>query len=228
MNRQHKTHDFFNYALRGLGFIAVGSLLAAPSFAATPTAYLENAQVFATGKKIQAFRVPTTDVDGKVKYYNLTIDLNVLNDGTIDTVAADINAVLSPTVSSLKFISGNYSDGSGTACTVATSTLQGGRMEVSLSCKRGSSYYIQAGAVSGLIAGHPFELDLKAAGIDKIPGYGNYAWGKIATAYNNGYSWWDCMGTNDIISARQVGNTIAISGYDTGNTLKCGVVLTKK
>jgi len=59
----------------------MGSLLATSGLAAAPTIHLENAQVFATGNKIQVFRIPTVDVDKKVKYHDLTIELGVSDDG---------------------------------------------------------------------------------------------------------------------------------------------------
>lgn len=209
-----------------LGFAAVGSLLASPSFAATPKAYLENAQVFATGKKIQAFRVPTTDIDGKVKYYDLTIDLNILDDGKIDTVAASIKAALSPNFAANKFIAGTYVDGLGATCTVVTTVLQGGRTEAAMSCKHTNGHTIQANWVTGLIKGHPFELELKAAKIDLIPAYSNYSWGKVANSTTS--FWWGCMGANEILSARQNGTTLSLGGYNSSNQQACGVNLTKK
>lgn len=219
-----KSH-FTNNALRSLGLITVGTLLSTPGFAVTPAAYLESAQVFATGKKIQAFRVPTVDVDGKIKYYNLTINLNVLNDGTIDTVAANIDTVLSLNFSANKFIAGTYIDGLGSTCTLVTTVLQGGRTEAAFSCKHTNGHSLQANWVTGLVPGHPFELSLKAAGINLIPAYSNYSWGKVA---NSSTTWWGCMNANEIISARQIGNTLALGGYDLSNKQNCGVNLTKK
>ncbi|BBL74602.1 hypothetical protein [Methylomagnum ishizawai] len=212
-----------------LDLITVGvmAVLATPSFAATPAASLENAQVFATGQKIQAFRVPTIDATGKVKYYNLTIDLNVLDDGTVDTTSATITSSSPLPVLSNKFIAGTYTDGQGATCTVVTTVLQGGRTQAAFSCKTSNGYTLQATWVTGLIPGHPFELDLKAAGIDKLGSYSNFSWGKVSNTTNNG-DWWGCMSPNDIISASQVGNTLSIGGYQNGNTQKCGVNLTKK
>ena len=190
--------------------------------AVTPTAFLERSETIATGKQIQVFRVPTRDATGKIKYYDLTIPLTVGTDGKIGGTAS-VKSVLSPTVLSNEFVAGSYTDNSDITCTVSTSILQGGRQEVVLTCKdtyRGSNFY--ASWATGPLSGHPFELDLRADGIDKIPGYQNYAWGKVG----NAFEWWDCFYTNRIVSARQVGATIALSCYD-GNTVDCGVNLTK-
>jgi hypothetical protein len=201
---------------------AAGFFLSLPSFALTPTAHLENAQVYAIGKTIQAFRVPTVDSNGVVKYYNLTLNLNVLNNGTIDTTAITASTQVANSPSN-KFIPGIYVDGIGNTCTVVTALLLGGRTEVAISCSY-STYKLQANWVTGLIPGHPFEQELKTAGINTLPYYSNYSWGKIA--YNYGL-WWGCMTQNEIISARQLGNTLSIGGFDTANIQKCGVNLVK-
>nr|VFK19325.1 MAG: hypothetical protein BECKLFY1418C_GA0070996_105618 [Candidatus Kentron sp. LFY] len=219
------TKRMIHVALRSLGFITVGFLLATSGFAASPAAHLENAQVFATGNKIQAFRVPTVDADEKTQYYDLTIELDVSNDGTIGATAA-INTVVSPNFAANKFIAGTYEEGSAT-CTVATTVLQGGRMEAALSCIGGSfGSKLEANWVTGLIPGHPFELDLKAAGIDKLASYSDYSWGKVANTGNDN-RWWGCMLRNDIISARQVGENLIIGGYKDSNTQQCGANLAK-
>ncbi|ASF47807.1 hypothetical protein [Methylovulum psychrotolerans] len=155
----------------------------------------------------------------------LYIDLSVLSDGKIDTTNAKVTIGLSPNLPANTFIPGTYIDGQGATCTVVTTVLQGGRTEAALSCSGDFGYTFQANWVTGIILGHPYELDLRAAGIDKLSSYTNYSWGKVA---NSSYGWWGCMDANDIVSARQIGNTLAIGGYNTANLKKCGVNLTKK
>nr|VFK59814.1 MAG: hypothetical protein BECKUNK1418G_GA0071005_10098 [Candidatus Kentron sp. UNK]VFK70111.1 MAG: hypothetical protein BECKUNK1418H_GA0071006_10248 [Candidatus Kentron sp. UNK] len=220
------TKRMIHVTLRGLGFTTAGFLLATSGFAAPPAAHLENAQVFATGNKIQVFRVPTVDADEKTQYYDLTIELDVSNDGAIGAAAA-INTVVSPNFAANKFIAGTYEDGNLATCTVATTILQGGRMEAALSCGGGGGSRLQASWITGLIPGHPFELDLKAAGIDKLASYSNYSWGKIGNI-PYGERWWGCMRPDEIISATQVGEVITIGDYKDSNTQKCSVNLTKK
>jgi hypothetical protein len=161
-----------------------------------------------------------------VQYYNLTIGLNVLADGKIDTSAATITSVLSPNYDANKFIAGTYVDAYGTRCTVVTTVLQGGRTEASFSCKTTDNHVFQANWVTGLIPGHPFELELRDASIQSISGYGNYSWGKIA----NSDSWWwgGQYAPSGIISARQIGNTLAIGLYGDDNVQDSGVNLTKQ
>ncbi len=224
--KRHNAQNFFNYALCSLGLITVGTLVAAPCFAVTPAAYLENAQVFATGKKFQAFRVPTVDSTGKVQYFDVTIDLNVLANGSINKTTAAINSVVSPNFAANKFIAGTYVYNDAT-CTLVTTVLQGGRTEVVFSCKDyNGKINFQANWITGLISGHPFELDLRAAGIDKLAYYNNYSWGEVANTAGN--SWENCFNTSDIISARQIGNTLSIGNYGNVNKQECAVNLTKK
>lgn len=207
--------------------IAVGILFPAIGLAVTPTAYLERSEVIATGKQVRAYRVPTRDIVGKIRYYDLVINLSVLDDGKIATSASSITPTLSPSVLSNQFVPGTYTDNQGTTCIVNTSVLNGGRVEVALSCKE-SSYIFTANWASGAIGGHPLELDLVQTGIDKIPGYGNYSWGKVGATSN--VSWWDCFysGGGDIISARQVGNTLSVYNYRTDNMVNCGINLIKQ
>ncbi len=208
--------------------LAIGTLLPVIAVAATPTAFLENAEVIAAGTQVRAFRVPTKDANGNIKYYNLTINLTVGSDGKFGTTAA-ATSTLSPTTLSNQFVAGTYTDNKGTnakTCTVSTSVLNGGRIEVALSCKTPNDFIFSAAWATGIISGHPFELDLKAAGIDKIPGYQNYSWGK--TSYPEGGSWWSCFSANDIISARQVGNTLSLTNYKADNIADCGITLIRQ
>nr|VFJ95571.1 MAG: hypothetical protein BECKLFY1418B_GA0070995_107110 [Candidatus Kentron sp. LFY] len=210
----------------GFGLVAIGSLLATSGFAA-PMIHLENAQLIATGDKIQVFRVPTVDVDKKVKYHDLTIELGVLDDGAIDVSAADIKTAVSPNFASNKFISGSYTDLSKkVACTVSAVALPGGRAGGSLSCKDKRGWIFQANWVGGPVSGHPIEPDLKAAGIDKLGSTSDYSWGKIGHIDAHHPSW-SCR-QNDIIRVMQVGNTVAVAGYRGGNKQVCGFNVVKK
>ncbi len=220
----NKQHNILGYRLYHLVVMVLGVFIASPSFAATPTAYLENAQIFATGKQFQAFRVPTVDSDGKVKYYNLTIDLDVLSDGTINSLPT-LASEIALTTSSNKFIPGTYSDGLGTTCTVVTTVLPGGRTEAAISCSRCCTAHLQANWITGPASKHPFEVQLRAAGIDKLSYYNNYSWGIVGNGDGN---WWGCIDPNDVISAGQIGNTLVIAGFNTANVQKCAVNMAKQ
>ena len=110
-----------HYALSALNLIA-GVLLTTSAFAASSTEVLEkNAPVYAATKKIEAFRVPTVDSTGKIKYYNVSIDLNILHDGSIDKSKAVINTSSALPVLSNKVIAGTHVNDQAIACTASTS-----------------------------------------------------------------------------------------------------------
>jgi hypothetical protein len=199
-------------------------LIAAPLAAvaqSTPNpAYLERAQVLAADNEIKIYRLPAKDANGKIKYWDVTIPLVINNAGRPEATAS-VSSVASPTFLGTKFIPGTYKDAFDYACTVSVGLLNSGRQEGAMSCVY---YDITAAWASGPVAGHPFELDLVAAGIDKIPGHENYAWGRVG--YSGYVGAWGCFSTNDIISARQVGNQIAITNYGADNISDCGMTLT--
>jgi hypothetical protein len=207
--------------------VAMTALVPAVAVAGTPTAFFEGSQIVGTGTSVRSYRVPTRDGNGVIKYYDVTVTFKLLPDGRIDTTSATIGSVLSPDFATNKFIPGTYKDAGGNVCTVAVSTLNGGRGQSVMTCRTTNGYTLSASWITGLIPGHPFELDLRAAAIDKIPGYQNFAWGKVgSTSY--GHDWWRCMSPTNILSATQVGNVIYLSGYDNSNIQKCGVTLTKQ
>lgn len=214
---------------------AVSLIAPTLGLAATPAAFMENSQVMATGQKIQAFRVPTRDVNGAIRYYDISINLNVKTNGTINPIAtgtptataSSIVATASPNLQGTRFIPGTYKDPSGEfTCSVNVTNLIGGRSQASLSCKDANGYIISGSVVTGVIAGHPFSADLTLAKINSIAGYQNFAWGKVGNT-NDGGSF-GCMSTGEIISASQVGNSINLSGYNNSNTQQCGTTLTKQ
>ncbi len=219
---------------KAITFLAIGALIPALGIAAVPAAFMENSQVVATGKNIRVFRAPTRDINGKIKYYDINITLNVKNDGTIDPIAtgipapnaSSIVATASPVVQGTKFIPGTYKDSSGNyTCTVTVTNLIGGRSQAALSCTN-ASYFISGSVVTGPLAGHPFSPELTTAGIGTIAGYQNFAWGKVGG--ENYSATFGCMSTGDIISATQVGNSITLSGYNLGKVQLCGTTLTKQ
>jgi hypothetical protein len=60
--------------------------------ATPPTAFLERAEIIGIGNKIHVLRVPTPNVNGKTKYFDLEIDLTVNDKGKIGDTAAVIVA----------------------------------------------------------------------------------------------------------------------------------------
>lgn len=210
--------------LSGRGLVALWMLPCAVAVHAqtAPAAYLERSQVLPTGSVIHAYRVPTTDVNGKVQYFDLTIDLAVNDAGKIGA-SASVASVKSRPLQGTKFIAGTYKSPEGYVCTVGVSVLLAGRQQVSMACVATNSATLSASWATGEMAGHPFEVDLRAAGIDQIDGYQNYGWGELGSV---GGTWWGCMNTGEIVSAAQAGDLLTLNGYDKGNIQLCGVTLT--
>lgn len=198
-------------------------LAAASAAAAEPpkTVYLERGQTQASGAQVRSYGVPTTDALGAVLYWDVTIDLAVSDTGK-PLGNATVIAVKQPKVRTNRLVPGTYTDTWGGTCTVNTAILASGRQEASVTCKFNTSVW-NFSVINGDIAGHPFELQLLAAGIDQIPDYRDYNWG-IDGATTNNYG--GCFWTNYIIAARQVGPQIVITRYGTDNLGDCGATLT--
>jgi hypothetical protein len=208
----------------GLLFV-LGAVLPSMALAVTPTAYLERGKVLETGAQVRAYNVPTTDVYGKVKYYDITITIPIPNDGK-PNVPGVITSVLSPAVSTTVFTPGTYQSG-GVTCTVVASPF-GGITEGTIRCSftNGSTYTFAAAWYTGTVATNPFKTDLTAAGIAQIPGYSNYAWGKIGQT--DGKYWWNCISAvNSIVAARQVNNTLTLYNYGSDSVSNCQVNFVK-
>lgn len=183
--------------------------------------FLERGQSQASGGQVRSYGVPTTDALGTVLYWDITIDLAVGATGK-PLGNATVTAVKQPKVRTNRLTPGTYKDSFAGNCTVNTTTLPDGRQEASGTCVY-NAYTWNFTVDSGDIAGHPFELQLKAAGIDQIPGYRDYNWG-IDGATSNNYG--GCFYTNHIIAARQVGPQIVVTRYGTDNISDCGATLT--
>jgi hypothetical protein len=118
-----------------------------------------------------------------------------------------------------EFIPGTYSGIVGDTCTAGVSAASGGRTAGALSCKNADNEVIfNANWVTGPIAGHPFESELRAAGIDENTGAENVAWGQSSSVNNSGY----CGQLNGaIISAHQAGNVLAVNNFGGDNQIDC-------
>jgi hypothetical protein len=185
--------------------------------------FMERAQTQASAGQVRSYGVPTTDALGAVQYWDVTIDLAVGDTGK-PLGNATVTAVRQPKVRSNRLTPGNYTDPWGNACTVRTSTLADGRQEGSGSCTASNGAVLNFTVTSGDIAGHPFELQLLAAGIDDIAGYRDYNWG-VTGATSNGYA--GCFWTNWIVAGRQVGDQVVVTSYRDDNVSDCGITLTK-
>jgi hypothetical protein len=202
-----------------LAFLAAAACVPLCAHAQTTprSAFLERGQVLASGNQVKTFRLPTTDENNKVTYWDVTIDLTV---GANGKPAADavVTSLKSPKFSGSDFVAGTYADTNGYLCTFTTAILDGGRQEVAFNCG-----FLTGSVVNGPIEGHPFELELTAAKIGDIPAYRNYSWGLVGSGTG-----WNCFNTNDVISARQIANQIVITDYGRDNSVDCGMTLVRQ
>jgi hypothetical protein len=204
-----------------LAFLAAAACVPLCAHAQTTprSAFLERGQVLASGNQVKTFRLPTTDENNKLTYWDVTIDLGVGKTGKPADNAV-VTSVKSPKFSGSDFVAGTYNDTFNSPCTFTTAILDGGRQEVAFNCS-----FLTGSVVNGPIEGHPFELDLTAAKIGDIPGYRNYSWGLVG--FSNGTNW-TCFNTNEVISARQIANQIVITNYGKDNIVDCGMTLVRQ
>lgn len=191
----------------------------------TPAAQLEKSQVLAGGNVVTAYRVPVVSSTGAVKYYDMSFVLGVSTAGVPSF--SKFTTAVSPTTQGINFVAGTYKASDGKTCQVSTSMLTGGRQQVTISCNnKEASDPLSLSLSTGLLAGHPFQVDLTKANIGNITGYAQYAWGKVLYTYW-GFNW-GCLHNSEIVSAVQAGNQISIGGYDLGNVQICGSILTRQ
>jgi hypothetical protein len=185
-----------------------------------PTAFLERATVVGVGKNVHITRVPTQDINGVVRYFDVEISLNVNDEGVVDT--ATVVSAESPQFSTNAFIAGNYEEVNGSQCTLTAGVALEGRSALAFNCVgEYNGSVISATWYTGPIAGHPFEIDLTAAGIDQIPGHENFSWGKVISG-SGPYIAFGCFQTNQIIGLNQIGNVLTIANYGNSNLVHCG------
>lgn len=207
--------------------IPVALLLSAGALAvaAPQSMFLERGESQASAKQIRSYAVPTTDEFGNVFYWDITVDLAVGATGK-PLGNAVVSAVKQPKVRTNRLIPGSYTDTWGGTCTVHTTTLADGRQEAAVTCNTNTGYQWNFTVDNGDIAGHPFELQLLAAGIDQIPGYRDYNWG-VDGAIVGGTYYGGCFYANAVIAARQVGPQIVVTRYGNDNIGDCGGTLTQ-
>lgn len=167
--------------------LLAGGVALAPtlSTAATPRAMLEKSATYALDGTVHAFSLPTVDSTGKIKFYDVDVELVVNLDGTI-TKANVTKSVLSPVVTTRKIVPGTYQETGGTdKCTVKNLTLTNGRIESAFKCSNGTaaSNVFEFTVVNGPVsAGHPFQAELVARGVNLKPDVATYSWGWITSA----------------------------------------------
>jgi hypothetical protein len=186
-------------------------------------AFIEKSKIIGGGSVIHLYGLPTKDSLGKTHYFDttLTLDINPTNGKPTNNVG--VEAVKSPPIRSAEFVQGVYATGNAT-CDLVPSSFSG-RVEFDLQCTDGGSHFT-ATWFTGLIAGHPYEQELKDAGLNTLPGNENYAWGKVGLAQN--FSWFGCFDASELFAARQVGDFLTLTNYGHDSVVDCQITLNKQ
>lgn len=202
-----------------------------PMVATTPRIYLERSTVFALGNQFRAFRVPTVDANGAVRYLDVTVTLTPGANG-IPAATAAVSSVLSPTVVSNAIVPGIYRyipTSFNDSCTVTNVALTAGRTQSFFACLDNGIPFEMSVATGSISAGHPFLTELQAASAHTRSDAANYFWGKV-TSENTTKTLGVCgFYRGHIIGVKQVSNQIIVYEFGTNAAaVDCSVALTRQ
>jgi hypothetical protein len=179
-----------------------------------PTAFTERSLVVAENQDIHFFGLSTKDENGKVRCFDVAINLPINANGR-PADSAPVTYKACPKVKNAEFVVGAYDvDDSTTICELNPSAFLS-RTQWDLRCNSGG---MTIRWYSGPIAGHPYEAELVAAGLDQVPGNQEYSWGKINFASG---TYWDCFDDPELVAARQVGDVLTLTNYGFDNDIEC-------
>jgi hypothetical protein len=204
---------------------AILSALAWPLAALSQSneAFIEKSKIIGGGNVIHLYGLAAKDSTGKTKYWDTTITLEIGANGKPTGNSASVS-VPQAKEKSTEFVPGVDVDAGGNYnCTLSNSPFLG-RTEFDLHCT-----YLANGLdyvstwFTGPIAGHPWEADLVAAQLDTLPGNEEYAWGKALQ--DNNSSFFGCFNDPEMLSARQVGDTITLVNYGFDKVFDCQMSL---
>lgn len=194
---------------------------------------LERSSSYALDNKFKAYQVPVLDSSGRVKYFDVTVTLNVTAAGTLGT-SASVAAIASPIVTNMVITPGNYRASDGTVCTVSNITTATGRVQSSFSCALNTTHIDFAVATGAIVAGHPFYTPLHALGVDSLPEASSKTWGMVLNSNSSTTSIAGCnLAANvpNVVGAVAAGNFVSIFKYSATRlpvAFSCGFNLTKQ
>lgn len=212
-----------------IAFVIGGGLLTTGVSHAVERAMLEKSASFALNNSVHAFRVPTVDNLGALKYYDVKIDLLLNPNGTIQTTA-NVASSPSPNVGTVNIVPGVYQESNGTdKCTVINMRLPNGRLVSTVKCTDGNvvadnfEFVVASGPIS---TGHPFLTQLVADKVNLRTDAANYNWGMRSAAV---FSVGVCTHNfKDPIGAYTNGNQLVLTVVATTNAATvCTTTLTK-
>ncbi|WP_394753623.1 hypothetical protein [Crenothrix sp.] len=214
-------------------FTLFSTLIPTIGFAA-PHAMLEKAKTYALDSQVRAFQVPTVDNTGKIKYYDMTINLTVKNDGSPNPIASVV-AKPSPIINAKAIVAGTYkSVVDGTVCKAINMTLTNGRIQSFFTCPE----FEFSLATGGVTATHPYFPILNSNGITKRSDINTQAWGNVTSITSTDtYRLIDTFHIDRcksgwIIGAKTDGKTLILSAYGNGingdGSFQCTATFTKQ
>lgn len=215
-------------------FTLLATLLPVAGYPATPRILLEKSASYALDDQVRAFRVPTINSSGKVKYYDVTIQLGVDQNGKLLPTAA-VTANASPKVKTGVIQPGTYKANDGTVCDVTNMTLANGRVQSFFRCTGVAinAKYFELSAATGLVSdGHPYLGVLHDGGADKLTDVDTYTWGTVTTG---NFIVDHCESSQQfyLIGAKTDGNLLILSVFGEGSTtvpanFSCTITFTKQ
>jgi hypothetical protein len=199
------------------------SALPTSALAQSNEAFAEKSKIVAGGNVIRLYGLPGKDSEGKINYWDTTITLEIGPNGK-PTGRSLTESVRQARPRSTEFVPGTYADANNNyTCTLQNSAFNG-RTQFDLLCNHVSGNFYSSTWYTGLIAGHPWEVDLVNAGLNTLPGNEEYSWGRHM--HNSGA--FSCLNVGNLFAARQVGNTLAIVNYATDTVINCQFTLFKQ
>lgn len=205
-----------------LAIIATALPLAAS--AQSNEAFVEKSKIVGGGNVIRLYGLPAWDpTTSKYKYWDTTITLEIGPNGK-PTGNSTTVSVPQAKPKSTEFVPGTYADANNNySCTLQNSAFNG-RTQFDLLCTHLNGSFFSTTWYTGLIAGHPWEVDLVNAGLNTLPGNEEYSWGRHM--HNSGA--FSCLNVANLLSARQVGSTLSIVNYATDTAINCQFTLFKQ
>jgi hypothetical protein len=201
----------------GLRFAAALLIIgAASASAATPAAQLHNAFLInAQDARLNLNRVPVTDSNGVVKYFDIALGFNVAANGTLSINPSLTKFTPSPNLITGAFKPGRYSNTiAGQWCVYhlgSPAPVGGSRTAGSLTSEGSSDCALAIDWVTGPVQGHPDQARLQQAGITTNA----YSWGTLGTVGDDfTYLGWR---SGHLVGVVQTGNSFVVRNYGTDN-----------
>lgn len=195
---------------------------------------LERSSSYALDNKFKAYQVPVLDSSGRIKFYDVTVTLNVAANGTLGA-SASVASVLSTPTPSMVITPGSYRASDGTVCTVSNITTATGRVQSSFSCGLNTIHIDFAVATGAIVAGHPFYTPLHDLHVDTLPEASSKNWGVVLNSNSSSAGIAGCTSLNTstpkAIGAVTNGNVVSIAKYQSSGAsaaFSCGFNLTKQ